>query len=110
LRQHSDEIAKRGAEIVVLGPDKASAFEQRWKADSLPFLGLPDPEHSVLDLYGQQVKILKLGRMPAQALVDKDGVVRFVHYGSSMSDIPEPAEILRLLDVLNGEPPPLAMP
>ncbi len=89
----------------MVGPDRAEAFEQRWKAGGFTFRGLPDPERSVLDLYGQQVKLLKLGRMPAQALVDRDGVVRFVHYGSSMSDIPEPAEILRLLDALNGEPP-----
>lgn len=105
MRQHHDEISKRGAEVVVVGPDKAASFEQRWKAESFPFRGLPDPEHSVLDLYGQQVKIFKLGRMPAQVLVGKDGLIRFVHYGASMSDIPETEEVLRLLDALNGEPP-----
>ena len=93
--------------MVVVGPDKPEAFKQRWKAESLPFIGLPDPSHSVLDLYGQQVRILKLGRMPAQVLIDRDGDARFVHYGSSMSDIPEPGEIAALLDALNGEPPSL---
>ena len=93
-----------------MGPDKASAFETRWKADDLPFLGLPDPEHTVLDLYGQQVKLFKLGRMPAQLLVDKTGTVRFAHYGSSMSDIPAPEEVVRMLDVLDGAPPLPAKP
>jgi hypothetical protein len=34
--------------------------------------------------------------------VDIAGVARFVHYGHSMSDIPENNEILTLLDQLNG--------
>ncbi|MGC9335845.1 MAG: hypothetical protein ACP5JJ_17000, partial [Anaerolineae bacterium] len=63
--------------------------------------GLPDPKHSVLKLYGQEVDLFKLGRMPAQVLIDKEGVARFVHYGHSMSDIPENKEILALGDDLN---------
>ena len=77
----------------MVGPEKADAFAKYWEKESLPFIGLPDPKHSVLDLYGQEVKILKLGRMPAQILVDTSGSIRFVHYGSSMSDIPKLDEI-----------------
>jgi peroxiredoxin Q/BCP len=40
--------------------------------------------------------------MPAQVVVDQQGVARFVHYGHSMSDIPENAELLTLLDEING--------
>jgi hypothetical protein len=40
--------------------------------------------------------------MPAQVLIDKAGVARYVHYGHSMSDIPENAEILGLADELNA--------
>jgi peroxiredoxin Q/BCP len=39
--------------------------------------------------------------MPAQVVVDKKGTARFVHYGDSMSDIPENRELLALLDALN---------
>ena len=106
MRQHNDELTRRGAQVVVLGPDSAEAFRQRWQAERFPFIGLPDPEHRVLALFGQQVKIFKLGRMPAQVVVDREGIVRFVYFGGSMSDIPEPAEIARVLDALNGEPPP----
>jgi len=63
-------------------------------------IGLPDPEHRVLKLYGQEVNLFKLGRMPAQVIIDKPGQVRFVHYGHAMSDIPRNAEILQLLDEL----------
>jgi hypothetical protein len=58
----------------------------------------------VLKLYGQEVNLFKLGRMPAQVIVDKAGVARFVHYGHSMSDIPSNAEILSSLDELNASP------
>jgi peroxiredoxin Q/BCP len=40
--------------------------------------------------------------MPAQVLIDKAGVARFVHYGHSMSDIPENAEVLALGDEINA--------
>jgi hypothetical protein len=68
---------------------------------NLPFIGLPDPKASVLKLYGQVVNLFKLGRMPAQVLIDKAGGARFVHYGHSMSDIPSNQEILALADEIN---------
>ena len=68
----------------------------------MPFIGLPDPTHSVLKLYGQEVNLFKLGRMPAQVLIDRAGVARFVHYGHSMSDIPKNEEILALGDIVNA--------
>jgi peroxiredoxin len=42
----------------------------------------------------------KLGRMPSQMLVDKAGMIRYVHYGNSMKDIPENSEIFQLIDSL----------
>jgi peroxiredoxin Q/BCP len=57
----------------------------------------------VLKLYGQQVSLFKLGRMPAQLIVDKRGNVRYIHYGHSMSDIPENQALFEILDQLNHE-------
>ena len=62
------------------------------------FIGLPDPDHAVIDLYGQEVSLFKLGRMPAQMLIDRSGVLRLVHYGHSMADIPDNGEVFALLD------------
>jgi peroxiredoxin Q/BCP len=101
LRQDYDEFVSRGAEIVVVGPDGPEEFRRYWRDNELPFVGLPDPNHSVLKLYGQEIKLFKLGRMPAQVLVDKLGTARYVHYGHSMSDIPSNEELLTLLDELN---------
>jgi peroxiredoxin Q/BCP len=102
LRQDYEEFVKRQAQIVVIGPEDARSFEKYWHEHSLPFTGLPDPKHSVLKRYGQEVNLFKLGRMPAQVIVDRAGLVRFVHYGNAMSDIPENAELLALLDQLNS--------
>lgn len=101
LRQDHSKFVDRNVEIVVVGPEDAAAFVEYWQAESLPFIGLPDPTYSVLKLYGQEVNLFKLGRMPAQVLIDKAGIARFVHYGHDMSDIPENEEILALADEIN---------
>ena len=101
LRQDYQEFVKRQAQVIVVGPEDAKAFAAYWQQHDLPFVGLPDPKASVLKLYGQEVNLFKLGRMPAQVIVDKAGVARFVHYGHSMSDIPPDEEVLALLDQLN---------
>jgi peroxiredoxin len=98
LRRDYQQFVKLDTEIIVAGPEKAEAFREYWAKEDLPFIGLPDSEHKVLKLYGQEVKLFKLGRMPAQMLIDKSGKVRFVHYGHSMSDIPSNQEIIELIE------------
>jgi len=98
LRRDYNKFVKLDTEILVAGPEDAEAFKDYWEKEKLPFIGLPDPEHKVLKKYGQEVSLFKLGRMPAQVMVDKSGKVRFVHYGHSMADIPENKELLELLE------------
>ena len=101
LRRDYPEFERRGAEVVVVGPEGADKFRSYWERERLPFVGLPDPQHRVLKLFGQQVKIFRLGRMPAQVIVDREGIARYVHYGHGMSDIPDNRELLALLDGLD---------
>ena len=103
LRQDYPKFADRQTEVIVIGPEDASNFTEYWRKNRLPFTGLPDPQASVLRLYRQEVNLLKLGRMPAQVIVDRRGIARYVHYGNSMSDIPGNEEIFALLDQLNQE-------
>jgi peroxiredoxin len=103
LRQDYPQFVDRNAEIIAIGPEGQEAFARYWLANEMPFVGLPDPTQSVLKLYGQEVNLLKLGRMPAQVIVDKAGKARYVHYGHSMADIPPNSEVLALLDELNQE-------
>jgi len=100
LRQNYDQFVARDTAVLVIGPDNEKKFTEYFTEHKLPFIGIPDPEHSVLKLYGQQVKIFKFGRMPAQLLIDKKGIVRFVHYGHDMQDIPKTEEMLALIDQL----------
>ncbi len=102
LRQDYAEFTARDIEVVVVGPENATAFATYFQKEALPFIGLPDPKTRVLKLYGQEVNLFKLGRMPAQVLIDKAGVARYVHYGHSMSDIPPNEELLALGDELNA--------
>ncbi len=103
LRLDYQEFEKRNTKVIVVGPENAEAFGNYFKKNELPFIGIPDPKSSVLKLYGQEVNLFKLGRMPAQVIVDKRGTARFVHYGHSMADIPENSELFGLLDELNSE-------
>lgn len=105
LRHDYQEFSKRHTQVLVIGPESAQAFASYWRGHQLPFRGLPDPRGSVLKLFGQEVNIFKLGRMPAQVIVDRQGIARFVHYGHSMSDIPENSELLALLDQINQPEP-----
>ena len=103
LRQDYDKFTAQDTEIVVVGPDNATAFLNYWKKNDFSFIGLPDPTHSVLKLYGQEVNLFKFGRMPAQVAIDKTGMARFVHYGHNAMDIPANEEILDLLKAMNEE-------
>jgi peroxiredoxin len=103
LRQDYDKFLANGAEIVVVGPDDKKSFQDYWASESLTFIGLPDPEHRVLKLFGQEVNLFKFGRMPAQVTIDKSGVVRYVHYGHAMSDIPPNEDLLKIIEGLNQE-------
>jgi peroxiredoxin Q/BCP len=103
LRRDYQKFIDRETEILVIGPDGKAAFIDYWNKHDLPFIGLPDPDHLVANIYGQQVKILQLGRMPAQVLIDKSGHIRYRHLGNSMADITDNRKILSLLDELEQE-------
>ncbi len=94
---------QKDAEIVVVGPEGARRFRRVWEEKKYPFVGLADHRHVVANLYGQEVKLLKAGRMPGVLVIDKGGVIRFAHFGHDMADIPKNAALLRLLDGLNNE-------
>lgn len=100
LHQDIEAFNKRDTILVTIGPENAEAFKKYWARNQFMYYGLPDEHHTVLKLYGQKVKLFKFGRMPAQMLIDKNGVLRFVHFGHDMQDIPSKEEILALIDTL----------
>jgi peroxiredoxin len=103
LREDYQKFVDRQAAIIAVGPENPVAFAEWWRKENMPFTGIGDNEHVIANLYGQKVDPLKLGRMPALFVIDKEGKIRFRHYGNSMSDIPENDAVLSLLDDLNKE-------
>jgi peroxiredoxin len=103
LRLDYQKFVERNAEVIAIGPEDTKSFADWWHRHQMPFVGIADPEHAIARLYGQQVKLVKLGRMPASLLIDKNGKIRYKHFGESMSDIPENQQIIILLDELNQE-------
>ena len=104
LRQDYQTFKDLNTEVVVVGPETPKAFQEYFQTHKLPFIGLADPKHSVLTHYGQEVNLFKLGRMPGQMLIDQTGLLRYVHYGHDMTDIPSNAEILELLAQMQPSP------
>ncbi len=102
MRRDYEKFRALGAEVIAIGPDSPEAFRRYWAEHQLPFTGLADPKHLVARLYGQEVKLLKLGRLPAVVVVDRAGIVRTVYYGDSMRDIPPNESLLATVAALDA--------
>ncbi len=103
LRQDYQKYLNRNSEILAIGPEDSKSFADWWHKNNMPFIGIADPNHEIANLYGQRVRWLKGGRLPALMVIDKDGRIRLNHYANSPGDIPSDESILALLDDLNKE-------
>ena len=103
LRQDYALFTQRNIAVIAVGPETIQKFKTYWEENDLPFIGLADPEQIAARRYEQEINLFKLGRMPAQIIIDKAGIVRYVHYADSMSDIPPDEEILAVIDRIAGE-------
>ena len=101
LRQDYQKFVERNTEVITVGPEDANAFTTWWHEHQMPFIGIPDPKHDIAKLYNQEFKLFKGGRLPALAVIDKEGKIRLMHYADLPSDIPSDEEVLALLDNLN---------
>jgi peroxiredoxin Q/BCP len=102
MKQDFKELTSRNTTIVVVEPHTAEQVAEYWKKEELPMIGIPDEDGKLANLYGQEWKLLKLGRMPALFVIDRKGALAFAQYGTSMSDIPVNSEMLKVLDGLSG--------
>lgn len=83
--------------MVIIAPDGPRSVSRYWEKEQLPFPVIADPEHRFAPLFGQEVRLVKLGRMPAVIVIDAEGVIRAAWYGESMRDIPSNEAILATL-------------
>ena len=54
LRDDYQKFLEIETEIIVVGPEDSQKFSNYWSENEIPFIGLPDPTHTVLKLYGQK--------------------------------------------------------
>jgi len=102
LRDEFEKFSSRGVVILAVGSNPPATFEQYWRNENIPFIGLPDADHKVARMYRQEVNLFKLGRMPLNCIVDRRGYIRFAHYGASMRDIPSNNDLFHVIDELNA--------
>ena len=102
MRDHYSQFTSRGAEIIAVGPDGLESFKKYWAKENIPFIGLPDADHTVAKTYKQEVNLFTLGRMPLNCIVDVNGYIRYVHYSISRSDIPDDETFLNVIEELNA--------
>ncbi len=103
LRQDYALFTERNTEILVISPEDMPDVSKFWETERMPMPGLVDPGHEVANRYGQEVNILKLGRMPSLLILDETGAVRYEHRANSMSDIPANKTLLTVIDELDRE-------
>lgn len=101
MRDDHARFEALGARVVVVTRHDKEEMVAHWKKEKLPYAGVSDPDGHLTDAYGQQWRLFKLGRMPAQFVVDCQGKIAFAHYASGMSDIPKNEAMLELMKGLD---------
>ncbi len=94
MRDDFGKFNEAGIQIVVVAKDSVKKVASYFQENNLPYIGIPDPKGNLAKNYQQQWKIAKLGLMPAMFLIDTKGAISYLHYSSSMSDIPENKTVL----------------
>ncbi len=94
LHQDINKFEEKKMRVVVVCPDKLKTIEKFLGKNELAFDLVADSDHFLAEKYGQEIKILKLGRMPSQLVLDKDENIVFKHYAKSMRDIVDNDTIL----------------
>lgn len=73
-------------------------MEEKYAKGKIPIYYNQDK--TVANALKQEWNIIKLGRMPALLVVDKQGIIKYAYYSDSMSDIPKNKEILEFLETI----------
>lgn len=103
LRRQYNSFLSLNTEIIAVGPEPYDDFRDFWEKEKMPFIGLADHEHIASDLYNQEVSLLKMGRMPAFFIIDIDGIIRYIHKGKAMWDIPKTKDILDIIKKVSSK-------
>ena len=101
LRRDYDKYQELDAYIYTILADNegnAKKMEQKYARKYPVFY---DESKEVVKMLHQEVKALKLGRMPGLLIIDKQGIIRYAYYSDNMHDIPENEVLLDVLRNIN---------
>ena len=100
-------LQKQGGEIVAIAAEQPDAFFEAAKRNTdLPCLLACDPNaNAAAKLHLLQSNMARVGKrlaIPANILVDRRGVVRWVHFAQVVMDRPDPKRVLEQVETLNS--------
>ena len=99
LERARRQFEQAGARIVAISADtRATALRTRQEL-GLGFTIIPDSDRAILRRLDHRERFSNLDiHNPAVYILDKDGIVRFRHFGQHVADRPSPAEVWRALN------------
>lgn len=107
LRDDVDTFRARDVGILGVAAQKRSRLSAYLARNPVPFPILADEDRAVSRAYGVYVPInfesLRIAR-PSSFLVDKGGIVRWLHVGSHQFDRPRPDEVRSQIEALRLAP------
>ncbi len=100
MQSNIDNFEAAGATVIMVVKDsKADMKQQMETAHKLkPYYGIAEPNHEIGKLYKQKTGQGDL--LPAQFIIDTDGVIKLVNYGDGMAGWVEPKVLLEELNKL----------
>lgn len=98
LHQDIAKFNKANIQVVAICPEDTDKIEKFIAGQPLDFTLIADPKHQLADQYNQQVKLLKLGRMPAQILIDQNRQKLLEHHAKNMADIVDNNTVIHALN------------
>ena len=101
MRKGIDKFEELNSVLYPITADKlenAQKLEQKYAREKYPIFY--DKDKKVVKMLNQEVRLIKLGRMPGLLIVDKKGVIQFAYYGENMHDIPKNELLFEVLEKL----------
>jgi peroxiredoxin Q/BCP len=103
LRQHIADYERLDTQVLGITPQNPDFVRDYASANGITFPLLIDPDRTVTRLYGVYNLISREGiNLPHNStfLIDRAGIIRFVHVGLRSTDVPDEAALRALLATL----------
>jgi len=104
LAKNLEKFEQLDTEIYAITADRyenARRLELAYAKEKFPIYF--DPTRDIVKLLHQEIKFLKLGRLPALLIIDKRGTTRYAYYGEAMLDIPTIRTVFNILKQIQNQ-------